>query len=101
MTLLLPLLIFLCLPPPHLMLGESFNQEILCFSEVFSDSGKRLLDLLLGLIKGFNVLFDLIDTYLESIVLSVLVIHGEETLQSLLEIMLPFLVLKLVLTDVY
>lgn len=60
---------------------------------------KRLVDMVLLLLKSFDILSYLIDTNLKSIILCILIVHSQQSLVVLLEVVLPLLVLELILSN--
>ena len=89
----------LVLSPPFVVGLHLANEEVFGFLETGCYLSQINLDLLLLLLETLNVLFNLIDTYLESIVLSILIIHCQQFLIVLLKIILPLFVQKLTLSD--
>ena len=89
----------LVLSPPFIVGLHLANEEVFGFLEAGCYLSQINLDFLLLLLETLNVLFDLIDTYLESIVLCILIIHSQQFLIVLLEVILPLFVQKLTLSD--
>ena len=74
------------------------NEEVFGFLEARCYLTKISLNVLLLFLKTLNILLNLIDTNLQSIILCILVIHSQEFLIVLLEIVLPLFVRELILS---
>ena len=84
---------------PFAMLIEFWKQEFLCLIIINSNIFKVLVDSILLVIQSFNVLSQLINTDLQSVVLCILIVHCQKTLIILLKVTLILFVEKLVLSN--
>ena len=78
---------------------HTVKKEMLGILEALCDQLETFVDLVLLFLKAFDVLSNLVDTNLKPVVLSILIVHRQQPLVVLLEIILPFLVEQLVLSD--
>ena len=67
--------------------------------ETLGNALQALVDSLLLFLQALDILSHLVNSDLQTVVLSILVVHGKQALVILLKVILPLFVQKLVLTD--
>ena len=84
---------------PLVVLDHLSDQEFFRLVKALRNELQTAVYLHLLVLEALDVLPNLVDSYLKAVVLGVLVIHCQQALIVLLEVVLPFFVEQLVLTD--